>query len=237
MAGWNWYLGVGWLVGSIGLALLLLFVFGRRVLVRRIPRCVACGYRLDGGPADGSARCPECGRPPRSPAEPYAMGRRRWSGLLGIVLIMGGLVLANIPLVRSQGWPATLPLGVQARLLPYSDDERLWTRVAEAADDDRLSKSAGDRLRVAVLARMVDRNTDATPALRAFVLVMRSQSPDLKPYDRADLWRIVANGSPPAKRHAHSRVNGRPPPQDQEVALRREAWRNAPVHERRDLLE
>lgn len=238
MTGWNLWMAGGWLIAAAGLCLVLLFVFGRRVLLRRTPRCVACAYRLDGIPAaDGAVRCPECGRAARGVAEPYALGRRGWIGLLGVLLLTAGLALPSIPVVRAQGWSAVLPVGIQARIMPHSDDERLWTRVAEAADDGGLSPSAADRFRADVLARMVDRNADATPALRAFVLVMRSRIPELIPFDRADLWRIVANGSPTAKRQAHSHVNGRPPPQGDEITLRREAWHGASGYERGELLE
>ncbi len=238
MAGWNLYIAGGWLIAAAGLALVLVCVFGRRVLVRRVPRCVVCGYRLDGAPADLSPPpCPECGRPPRTPAEPYALGRRRWIGLLGTVLLAAGLLLPTIPVVRAQGWPAAMPIGIQARLLPHSDDERLWTRVAVAAADGRLSEAAAGTLCAEILSRMTDASRDPTPALGAFDHVMHSRATAVAPLDRESLLRILAAGAPAARARAVRHVGGQAPPLGEEISLRRQAWRAASGNERRELLE
>lgn len=238
MAGWNLYIAGGWLMAAAGLVTIILYAFGRRVLVRRTPRCIACGYRLEGVPAtDTPARCPECGRIPRGIAEPYALGRKRWIGLLGVFLLTAGLALPSVPVIRAQGWTAALPIGVQARLLPFSGDDRLWIRVAAAAELDRLSARAMGNLRAQVLARMVDPTINPTPAMGAFDYVMRSRNKGLPAYDREELLRILSSGAPAARSRALAHVGGRAPPQGEEITLRRDAWHAAPVAERWRLLE
>lgn len=86
MSGISWYLVSGWAAAMLGVGLILVGLLGRRILARRTPRCVACGYRLNGAPvADGSVRCPECGRVPRTVAEPHALGRKPWMVAVGVL--------------------------------------------------------------------------------------------------------------------------------------------------------
>lgn len=233
MAGWTWMALMGWAVCAFGGSLVLLWAFGNRVLVRARPRCVRCGYHLDGLP---ECPCPECGRRPRSPGEAFALGRRRWIGLAGGLVLLVGLVMPSIPAARAQGWPAALPIGWQARLMPHSDDARLWTRVAAAAEFGRLGPTASSAFKKRVLARMQDPDLDPTPALGAFGYVMHSRSPDLTRYTREELLRIALGGPPAARSATTSYLGGDPPPQGEEIPLRREAWRAAAGPARRELL-
>lgn len=233
MTGWNLWMADGWLIAAAGLSLVLLFVFGRRVLLRRMPRCIAGGYRLDGIPAaNGAVRCRECGRASGGLAEPYALGRKRWIGLLGVVLIVGGWTLASVPTARAHGWAPLVPAGLQVRLLDFSDDPDLWCRVATRATQGAAATRTEEPLRRRVLGRMLDPDGDPTPAIQAMsILGSRSNlsAPMLSP---EDLARVLAEGAPQAKAYAMEQL-GRVPPSPELAALRRVAWDEATNAERK----
>ncbi len=237
MAGWNIFMGSGWLVAAAGLVMVLVFLSGRRLLVRRVPRCIACGYRLEGTPAtEGIVRCPECGRVPLGPGEPYALGRKRWIGLLGAVLVLGGWVVAGVPVVRSQGWAALLPIGIQARLLGFSDDPNLWDRVASRAVE-RGDAAVEDGLRLRVVERLRDADGDPAPAIRAMTVLggRRYRSEPFR-LSSEELWLILEEGAPAARAFAMEQL-GVEPPTEELVALRRLAWADADIAQRKVLID
>lgn len=234
MAGWTWYLLGGWCLAAGGLGLVLLFVLGRRVLVRRAPRCVRCGYGLEG---IGDGPCPECGRLPGRPGEAYTLGRRRWVGLLGLVLLAGGLVLPSVPAVRGQGWLNALPLGAQARLLPYSDDPRLWMRVGVAVSNGELSPEVSESVRAKVLERLLDPGRDPTLAAKIFDCFNPGWGSSAFPFAREDLWRVASDGASPAIRSVAARFLGVDQvPTREEASIRRRVWAEATPREQDGLL-
>lgn len=239
MSGISWYLVPGWAAAMLGVGLILIGLLGRRILVRRSPRCVACGYRLDGVPvADRSVRCPECGRVPRTAAEPHALGRKPWMVAVGVLVLIAGMLLPSVPLGRAQGWRAVLPLDVQVRMLRLTDDADTWSRVAAASAAGGLSEGSNTRLRASVKERLLDPSRDPTPAVGAAGILRRwtgSTRPEL--FDRDELARIAAEGAPPARSYAINELGGMAPPTPEQAEQRRMAWPQAVGRDRYELLK
>lgn len=242
MAGWTWYGVGGWLLALAGVVALLLFVFGRRVVVRRHPRCAACGYRLDGLQTDADpARCPECGRMAR-PGEAFTLGRKRRVAIVGVALLVAGLLLPSVPTVRAQGWLAALPMGIQVRALPYSDSGAHWGRVLQAGVSQQLTAGQLRRTRAALLDRLASPDGDPTPALEA-VLTSGLQRPwsrqaGMDPLTPAELLEAARDGSARTRSFVGRLLQiDTVPTTPEEAALRRAGWRTASQHERVALLQ
>ncbi len=106
---------VGWVVGGLGIVLLLFEIKGDRARGRL--RCKRCWYDLRDTPrVDGGWSCPECGK--RLVRErQLRRTRRRWK-LVAISLVLlttpGGLYAGRV--TQEKGWPSLLPDWVLVRM-------------------------------------------------------------------------------------------------------------------------
>lgn len=182
----------GWIIAGIGVCLIIIGIFARRIVIRTSPQCAKCGYPLVDVPIqNGSVVCPECGRSPVGATETYTMRWRRLPIALGIVLFLGALILPMVPTMRTQGWTAALPMSVQIRMWATGDN-RLRQRVITAFRNDKIMGSKRELLRSKLMAAFNDPNTPK-PIIESAIEYLRYTFTKNELLDEQDLASIASD--------------------------------------------
>lgn len=142
----NLYDLASWTSGTLGIALLLMGLFARRIVVRKTPRCSRCGYELPSDQHHSVIRCSECGRIPKNGGELYTLRRGRMLIVLGMMMCIGAVLVSRVPQIRVQGWASVLPVSVQIRLWEVGDN-RLRVRIKNLHNGNRLSSGQRELLK------------------------------------------------------------------------------------------
>ncbi len=216
----------GWLLAGIGLSLILIGLFAKRIVIHKLPHCGGCGYPLNGVPeTKGAVICPECGRVPKNPAETYTMRRGKLFVIMGVILTAGSFVLPQIPAMRANGWQTAFPMSIQIRMW-NSGDKRLRDRIYNKFRSGELQNSERDQLRTVVIKTLNDPNATG-PELNSAVsfLYLTAGTPPL--IEELDLAQAIINGSLESKKLYMQYVNSYPPPTSTELRnARRDATKD-----------
>lgn len=155
MNGLNLYDVLGWVLGLIGLAGMLVGIYSRRIIVRSTPRCSECGYQLDERVYIDQSTCPECGTIPTTPYELYTLRRNKKLIVLGLGFVVGSFAIAQIPNIQRNGWASVLPFSIQVRLWDL-DDPGIHARVFHAYTNSDLTDTQRRILRPKIVAELGD---------------------------------------------------------------------------------